>query len=1374
MMPTKRKSSCSSSSSDGKESTRSFHTKDGTIGPAGVIAALARTQRRVFSSASTSVSPKKLKRFQKDSPSTPSRRTSVPERTVSAATKAAAYRNASVVDLCSSSSDDEDTPKFSPRPTIGTTDSKLSPRPKSISYFDEDSDEDDDPFTISSTTPKLPSRSKTIASTKSKLPPHRKAIVSIKSKLSPRTKTIAFDEESDEDDDHSLPKLSPRSHCIASTKSNFSPRRPRTIASTKPKLSHRPPRKDPPEENKTPTKASDAAAVGTGVASGATLHGTKTPPVDICTSDVERETDANDNDCAALADPPKAPQPPWAELFLVAKAKVANATKAPSTKSQGLCSPALEARPPSVSVAATDGNEWNAVPSQVRPRWKEFSQKLAKDKAMTLDREDVTTNHTTRAAGVTNTTDRAPSTFPSHLGVLETISTERKRHFLTVMAPESLSPEAIEAEDWFYADYLAVSDAFSERFGSLTTKDLEELVRGSFSVPEGMVSVHDILRTYREKLFRKRAASAALEKKPNKSTTSTTSERQKESTGAEEPLTAAIGMDFDGNASNTGKELAEAESSFQWDRSFIRLLPKDQSGGKASGTGLPVGTRDEYNVERKDETKINDVHEGRRRQDCVGVDSPGKSQSIGKHRDHPSIDNVTTPSEESQLTEKEENEFESPILFEKDLPDNETSFELKDADEGGGVTTRVPNEEDDSIENSIVECGGDDKSSAETTAGHLVAVREARAILGEIVTNVVDKVTNGCRQEEKDPGETKTKIPFADAVLRQLRLEGLEEVVPMTSIEDTKEGENHPLVIVSAKQLLILALPLVSIAGILRRLGLFDVSNSILEGCFRTFFQLHVLGWLLSPIFKHGAKHPGLVGCYALFMIVLASYEASSRTKYTHDDQFIIIVQSLILNIGWVALWAFGVILKPRPAWNPRYLLPIIGMLLGNSINGLSITLDTITTSLVEKQSEIDLYLSFGANQYEAVSSIVTHAIQKGMTPSLNMMCVVGIVSIPGMMTGQILGGSSPMVAARYQAMIIFLIVLSTLSTTLLSSCLTVMSAFCSHQIPRPDRFVKNRKRGLARLILWMWGYVFGGRSNLVPVGPNGISHGNGGVLLPEVTNTTPRPSATGFHIRPLKKGSVVSDGAGMNSLVQASGLNRHFMVKDGSDDDTIDALDTDRHRVLFQDLSFRVNEGDLLLVSGPSGTGKSQLLRMMAGLTPLQEGTLLLQGRSWNDDYNGNHAVEWRRQIRYVTQTKIQIPGTPRQFLKKIQSFKSWRADDDLSGDAVIDYDAMKHVSHHIRQWGMGLECLDKEWSILSGGESQRVLMAIALASRPKILLFDESTSALDHESKLAVETSIKDFVEDHEGGILWVSHDEQQAERMMDDSESNGDCGP
>jgi putative ABC transport system permease protein len=989
--------------------------------------------------------------------------------------------------------------------------------------------------------------------------------------------------------------------------------------------------------------------------------------------------------------------------------------------------------------------------------------------------------------------------------LLENISTVQKRILLGVLAPESSLPEVIDAEDWEKADEPSVLNAFSERFEGLDSKDLQKLVNGEFLVPKGMISVKQILGIYLEKLEKK---------------------EKEESTGKNEPQkqVTLLGINVNNDSLSYGEETVrnrrrETENNFQWDGTF-RLLLKDRSVDKASGTELAKGTTNDGNSGQKDENKdrssFKGVHKDGKTQDSQTGDSSEReiqsrdsdeNKSKEGHKfdnfvlfDEILSDNIETSQQEDKCDEqgdsakKDEIEdwrthdslagdssekenssrdsegkiFENPILFEQ-LSDNFKASESKDKDAGEGDATKgVPKKSDSFVENTVVEYREDQKLPTEEIEGHKVASEESREILGEIVTSIIDSVTTRCNEdEEQHPKNIETEICLEDeGRQRQLELDGTSEVnLSVMSIgKEEKQEENHSLVDVSSKQLLLLAIPLVSLATILRRLGLFDVSNSIFEGCFRTFIQLHVLGNLLSPIFKHGVKHPGLVGCYALFMIILASYEASSRTKYTHEGQFTIIVQSLVLNVGWVAMWAFGAILKPQPVWNPRYVLPIVGMLLGNAINGISITLDTITTSLVEKQSEVELYLSFGANQYEAVSGIVAHAIQKGTTPALNMMCVVGIVSIPGMMTGQILGGSSPMTAARYQAMIIFMIALSTLSTILLSSCLTVVSAFCSHQILQPDKFVKNRKRGLARLILWAWGYVFGSGNDVVPLALNGIHGGTGGSLhAQEETNVNLHPSAkAGFEIRPLKKGSVFSDGEGLNSLLQASGLHRYFQIGDGSNHET------DDRRVLFRDLSFDINEGDLLLVSGPSGTGKSQLLRMVAGLSPLQEGAMWLQRGTWEDDYNGNHAVEWRKQIRYVTQSKVQIPGTPLQFVKKIKSFQSWKMADYNRNDAfTTNYDVIKHVSHHIRQWGMSISCLEKEWSVLSGGESQRVLMAIALASRPKILLFDESTSALDHKSKLAVETSIKDFVEDHEGGVLWVTHDEQQVQRMMDESE-------
>lgn len=112
----------------------------------------------------------------------------------------------------------------------------------------------------------------------------------------------------------------------------------------------------------------------------------------------------------------------------------------------------------------------------------------------------------------------------------------------------------------------------------------------------------------------------------------------------------------------------------------------------------------------------------------------------------------------------------------------------------------------------------------------------------------------------------------------------------------------------------------------------------------------------------------------------------------------------------------FGLILQPIPVWSPTYVIPIVGMLLGNCINGISLSLNSMLTSMVDSAREIELLLSFGASSYEAVSRLLNEAVRTGTMPQLNGMAIIGIISIPGMMTGQILGGSPVREAARYQS----------------------------------------------------------------------------------------------------------------------------------------------------------------------------------------------------------------------------------------------------------------------------------------------------------------------------------------------------------------------
>ena len=137
---------------------------------------------------------------------------------------------------------------------------------------------------------------------------------------------------------------------------------------------------------------------------------------------------------------------------------------------------------------------------------------------------------------------------------------------------------------------------------------------------------------------------------------------------------------------------------------------------------------------------------------------------------------------------------------------------------------------------------------------------------------------------------------------------------------------------------------------------------------------------------------------------------------------------------------------------------------------------------------------------------------------------------------------------------------------------------------------------------------------------------------------------------------------------------------------------------------------------------------------------------------------AEWRRKVLYVPQTKVDIPGTPLDLVKKISSFRVWG---HLSGEP-IGRELKDSMIHLASSWGLNNSLLDADWKTLSGGESQKVLLALALASRPKVILLDESTSAMDPTSKIQLEKSIQEHCAKFGMCAIWVTHDEGQTERI------------
>ncbi len=199
-----------------------------------------------------------------------------------------------------------------------------------------------------------------------------------------------------------------------------------------------------------------------------------------------------------------------------------------------------------------------------------------------------------------------------------------------------------------------------------------------------------------------------------------------------------------------------------------------------------------------------------------------------------------------------------------------------------------------------------------------------------------------------------------------------------------------------------------------------ELERRLLIAAVRTAVQLTVLGYVLLPIFK--ANNPWFVLAWALAMVVLASWEATRRSSRRYSGMFGHAFLAMFVGASVSTILGVAVFVGVEPWWQPRYLIPILGMILGNTLNGVALGMDRSTAVLDEARGRVEAMLALGASRWEALRPVATESLRMGMVPIINAMSVVGLITIPGMMTGQLLGGSSPQVAARYQILIMFLI----------------------------------------------------------------------------------------------------------------------------------------------------------------------------------------------------------------------------------------------------------------------------------------------------------------------------------------------------------------
>lgn len=190
----------------------------------------------------------------------------------------------------------------------------------------------------------------------------------------------------------------------------------------------------------------------------------------------------------------------------------------------------------------------------------------------------------------------------------------------------------------------------------------------------------------------------------------------------------------------------------------------------------------------------------------------------------------------------------------------------------------------------------------------------------------------------------------------------------------------------------------------------------------RTTIQLLLIGQVLRVLFAH-ASFP-FVFVISMVMLLVAGREVGARQhrRIKGFSGWLLGTGSMFVSSFAVAFFALAIVIANDPWYTPQYAIPLLGMLLGNTMNGIALSMDRLTESLWQQRRTVEQRLLLGQTSLEAIHELRQQAMRSGMIPIINSMAAAGLVSLPGMMTGQILGGSSPMDAVKYQILIMFLI----------------------------------------------------------------------------------------------------------------------------------------------------------------------------------------------------------------------------------------------------------------------------------------------------------------------------------------------------------------
>ncbi|KAF9463943.1 UPF0014-domain-containing protein [Collybia nuda] len=240
----------------------------------------------------------------------------------------------------------------------------------------------------------------------------------------------------------------------------------------------------------------------------------------------------------------------------------------------------------------------------------------------------------------------------------------------------------------------------------------------------------------------------------------------------------------------------------------------------------------------------------------------------------------------------------------------------------------------------------------------------------------------------------------------------------------------------------------------------------VLVSALRCALQLAVVAVLLHRIFA--TDNPWVVAGIAFLLNNLAAFEiVVNRSTSRHQYMFPSVLIGMVGSTIPISMVGIRFALSVQPFWEPIHYVPIVGMLCGSAISGIVLSVSHILKELQENRDKVEVYLAFGATRMEACRPIAIDALKVALTPVLNQMSVVGLIAIPGTMTGAILGGASVQQAAKLQTIIMFMISSSTCLATLFTTFAVIAVAVDTEHRIRMDR-IDCREHGIWRAREWI------------------------------------------------------------------------------------------------------------------------------------------------------------------------------------------------------------------------------------------------------------------------------------------------------------------